>query len=88
MRALAAEHLQLLLQKRGDNEEQRAHREHGRQGEQRHVVQYDTDKEVEGIRKKFITVDRTSSGTYCERIFIMDGQKMPTIASNTRKPSI
>jgi hypothetical protein len=39
------------------------------------------------MRKKFMMVDRLSSGMYWERIFMMLGQKMPTHASNTRNPS-
>ena len=40
-----------------------------------------------GMRKKFITVERTSSGTYCALIFIIEGQKIPTINSKTRNPN-
>ena len=41
-----------------------------------------------GILKQFITVLLISSGTYVARIFIILGQKIPTRASKTRKPSI
>ena len=34
------------------------------------------------MRKKLMMVDRISSGTYSLRIFIIDGQKIPTVASN------
>lgn len=45
-------------------------------------------KKLSGIRKKFMIVARLSSGMYCERIFMMLGQKTPTQVSKTRKPSI
>lgn len=41
---------------------------------------------LRGMRKKFMMVLRASSGMYWERIFMMDGQKMPTQASNTQNP--
>ena len=40
-----------------------------------------------GMRKKFMIVLRASSGMYCDLIFMIDGQKIPTQASNTQKPS-
>lgn len=43
-------------------------------------------KMLSGMRKKFMMVERASSGMYCDRIFMMDGQKMPTHASKTQKP--
>jgi len=39
------------------------------------------------MRKKLMIVERVSSGTCWLRIFIMDGQNRPTIASNTQKAS-
>jgi hypothetical protein len=42
---------------------------------------------LRGIRKKFMMVLRASSGIYWDLIFIIDGQKMPTHASNVQKPS-
>mmetsp|Transcript_28292 Transcript_28292/g.92352 ORF Transcript_28292/g.92352 Transcript_28292/m.92352 type:complete len:247 (+) Transcript_28292:154-894(+) len=44
-------------------------------------------KRLSGMRKTLMMVARTSSGTYCERIFMMDGQKMPTVPSNTQNPT-
>ena len=45
-------------------------------------------KMLSGTRKKFIMVLLASSGIYCDLIFIIDGQNIPTQASNTQKPSI
>ena len=44
-------------------------------------------KRLSGIRKKLMMVARISSGTYSARIFIMLGQKRPTITSNMQKAS-
>ncbi len=44
-------------------------------------------KMLSGIRKKFMMVLLDSSGMYCDRIFMMDGQNKPTQASKRQKPS-
>lgn len=41
---------------------------------------------LSGMRKKFMMVLLASSGMYCDLIFIIDGQKIPTHASNVQKP--
>nr|GMD49630.1 hypothetical protein Iba_chr11aCG4910 [Ipomoea batatas] len=43
-------------------------------------------KMLRGILKKFIMVLLASSGIYWDLIFIMDGQKIPTQASNVQNP--
>lgn len=45
-------------------------------------------KMLRGMRKKFIMVLRASSGMYCDLIFMIDGQKIPTQASNVQNPKI
>lgn len=40
-----------------------------------------------GMRKKFMIVLLASSGIYCDLIFMIDGQKMPTHDSKVQKPS-
>jgi len=44
-------------------------------------------KMLSGTRKKFIMVLRASSGIYCDLIFIIEGQNIPTQDSKTQKPS-
>ena len=43
-------------------------------------------KMLRGIRKKFMMVLLASSGMYWDLIFMMDGQNIPTQASNAQKP--
>ena len=43
-------------------------------------------KILRGMRKKFMIVLLASSGMYWDLIFMMDGQKIPTQASNVQKP--
>lgn len=43
-------------------------------------------KMLSGMRKKFIIVLLASSGMYWDLIFIIDGQNIPTHASNVQKP--
>ncbi|MCC1949448.1 hypothetical protein KSI44_24040, partial [Salmonella enterica subsp. enterica serovar Indiana] len=43
-------------------------------------------KMLRGMRKKFIIVLRASSGMYWDLIFMIDGQNIPTQASNAQKP--
>jgi hypothetical protein len=38
------------------------------------------------MRKKFMIVLLASSGMYCDLIFMIDGQNMPTHASKVQKP--
>jgi uncharacterized protein YcbX len=44
-------------------------------------------KILSGIRKKFMIVLLDSSGRYCDRIFMIDGQNKPTQVSKRQKPS-
>jgi len=41
---------------------------------------------LRGMRKKFMMVLLASSGIYWDLIFMIDGQKIPTQASNVQKP--
>lgn len=43
-------------------------------------------KILSGMRKKFMMVLLASSGMYCDLIFMMDGQKIPTHASKVQNP--
>ena len=43
-------------------------------------------KILSGMRKKFMIVLRASSGMYWDLIFMMEGQNIPTHASNVQKP--
>lgn len=44
-------------------------------------------KMLRGMRKKFIMVLLDSSGMYRDLIFMIDGQNIPTQASNVQKPT-
>ncbi len=44
-------------------------------------------KMLRGIRKKFIIVLLDSSGMYCDRIFMIEGQNNPTQHSKRQKPT-
>ena len=44
-------------------------------------------KMLRGMRKKFIMVLLASSGMYWDLIFMIDGQNIPTQASNVQKPT-
>lgn len=44
-------------------------------------------KMLRGIRKKFMIVLLDSSGMYCDLIFMIDGQKIPTHISKRQNPS-
>lgn len=41
---------------------------------------------LSGMRKKFMIVLLASSGMYCDLIFMIDGQNIPTHASKVQKP--
>jgi hypothetical protein len=44
-------------------------------------------KMLRGIRKKFMIVLLDSSGMYCDRIFMIEGQNNPTQHSKRQKPT-
>lgn len=62
-------------------------REREREGQVLTLYNTAQTKMFRGMRKKFIIVLRASSGIYWDLIFMIEGQNIPTQASNAQNPT-